>query len=207
MTLTTVGTPTTDSAEAPSTPITSMPAAVAQRVFRAALEAMSRPGTIHQLPSVEALAGRSAAAGPILALADLMAPVAGMGTAASDVVAEIGRVTGAPVVELPAARLVLSLESDPDAIGELATGDAFAPQNGALVCQLVDAVGDGEPWLLTGPGVDGSIELRVAGLDPRFLEARARKVADFPAGIDVLLIDARGAIAALPRTTKVEVHS
>ena len=59
---------------------------------------------------------------------------------------------------------------------------------------------------MRGPGIDGSRDLPVAGLGDEALAARADALA-YPLGFDILLIDAAGRVAGLPRTTTIEVLS
>ena len=55
------------------------------------------------------------------------------------------------------------------------------------------------------PGVPEGKSLLVSGLSEAFLEARIEAVRNYPCGIDLLLVDDRGQIAALPRTTLVQI--
>ncbi|MFC7403523.1 phosphonate C-P lyase system protein PhnH [Georgenia alba] len=186
--------------------------AQAQRTYRAALEAMARPGDVQHLPDVEALEGRPAAAALLLALADLMSPVAGLDDADAALTAEVARITGAPLVPLAQARMVLSTRPPaPRRLLELPPGSAWLPEHGALLAQQVTALGeratDGPCLLLSGPGVDGVRELRVDGLTAEALADRDERCRDFPAGVDLVLVAPDGAVAALPRTTRIEVTS
>jgi alpha-D-ribose 1-methylphosphonate 5-triphosphate synthase subunit PhnH len=180
----------------------------AQLVFRAALDALARPGTIHRLPSASAepLAARvPAALLPVLALADLTTPTCVL--ADGDRWDEVVRVaTAAPSASLAEASLVSVLR--PLADGELAslrTGAATAPENGALACLAVASIGTaggrGQVLRLTGPGVPGTRDLLVAGLPNDFVTCRRRLAGGFPAGVDLLLISPEGAMTGLPRTT------
>ena len=64
------------------------------------------------------------------------------------------------------------------------------------------AENDGWPeWILTGPGIETEKRLRVAG-SPQWAAVRAERNREFPLGVDLILVDASGRLAALPRTTK-----
>jgi alpha-D-ribose 1-methylphosphonate 5-triphosphate synthase subunit PhnH len=54
---------------------------------------------------------------------------------------------------------------------------------------------------LSGPGIDGTIELAVDGLGHDVFDAIVEANRQFPAGIDVWLVAGDGAIAGLPRST------
>jgi alpha-D-ribose 1-methylphosphonate 5-triphosphate synthase subunit PhnH len=122
-------------------------------------------------------------------------------------------VTGAKVSEPARARFALAFAESAE-MTDLSVGSHWSPEFGALLCQRVTGLGDttapsDQPALrlrLTGPGVKVSADLTVTGLTPRFVELRASVTADFPAGVDVLLVTDDGDIAGLPRTTRIEVR-
>ena len=58
--------------------------------------------------------------------------------------------------------------------------------------------------ILRGPGVKGRARLSVDGLDARYIEERANANRFYPMGIDLLLVDAEGRVAGVPRTSAVE---
>jgi alpha-D-ribose 1-methylphosphonate 5-triphosphate synthase subunit PhnH len=94
------------------------------------------------------------------------------------------------------------------------TAPAFAPRLGTLenpersatlilcVAQLSEDTDHAQPIHLEGPGIEGRRRLAVTGLDPAWLSARADWVADFPLGLDCLLVDPQRAVF-LPRTTQI----
>jgi alpha-D-ribose 1-methylphosphonate 5-triphosphate synthase subunit PhnH len=191
----------------------------AQAVFRATLDALTRPGTVKRLPSAadEPLAAHvPAALLPLLALADLSTPacVAGHEEGAWDEIVRVA--TNAPRTALGDARLVAALRPlTADELAGLRTGTAAAPEDGALACLAVAGIAivdgadgiasssDGRRLLLRlcGPGVPGTRAIIVTGLPAGFAAARRRLVAGFPAGADLLLIAPDGAMTGLPRTT------
>ena len=187
--------------------MTPLSADVSQRVFRAVLDALARPGTTHRLPAHDAV---PAALLPLLALADLSTPVCVLAdddaTTGDDWPGTVRALTSAPVTALREARLIAALRPVTD--GELRgipVGTAAAPEDGALVTLEINSFLPNDPGcLLTGPGVCGRTELRVAGLPPGFARARRRLTEAFPAGADFLLVAPDGTLAGLPRTTLLE---
>ncbi|HEY1734396.1 MAG TPA: phosphonate C-P lyase system protein PhnH [Acidimicrobiales bacterium] len=174
-----------------------------QAMFRLLLETLSRPGTVGQLP----LPGLGAAA-VALALADVETSVAVCG---DELWAErIVRATGASVATPEEAELVACCgPTDAAALRRLPRGTALAPELGAKVgidCRHLHAGTAGETTLtLSGPGVPASTTLGVDGLGSDVFDAVRSANADFPAGIDVWLIDDDGRIAGLPRTCQMVV--
>ena len=70
---------------------------------------------------------------------------------------------------------------------------------------LLDAAGlraEGGELVFTGPGIEHAHRLGVAALDRAFWEARGALAPAYPRGAELLLCDG-GALAALPRTTRV----
>lgn len=185
----------------------------AQRSFRAIMEAFSRPGTRQQLPLEAVPEGVPAVMIPLLTLADIMTPVAALptpGQPTEEAVALAARLVVAPVADPESTRFALAFgEPDHEAFARLNQGSHWSPEAGAMLFQRVGALApatDGG-WVLTGPGVKPDVPIRLAvdGLGDEFLAVRESLVFDYPAGVDVLLVTDEGRIAALSRTTKVEV--
>jgi len=68
-----------------------------------------------------------------------------------------------------------------------------------------DQANPSAPWLaLEGPGVPNGHRVRIGGLDPALFETRD-EAAEYPCGIDLILVDPSGQVAALPRSTAIQV--
>lgn len=216
--------------------LTDLSSDASQRVFHQTMEAFSRPGTIHHLPDTASSvpAPVPAVVVPLLALADLMTPLAALTSAlvaedagddpAAEAVAAISRLTGAPIVEPARARFALALDEPAD-FSDLNPGSHWSPEQGAMLVQRVAAISDvsdtsdtsdtsdasdaatSGSWRLTGPGVAPHADtiVRVTGLSEDWLTTRQELVGDYPAGIDCLLVTDAGTFLALPRTTMIEV--
>ena len=93
-------------------------------------------------------------------------------------------------------------------LASLALGSDDAPQDGATLFLQVATLEAAPGWRLTGPGIEIATDLRVTGLASgsvaEFVADRAALASLFPRGIDIVLC-AGGMIAALPRTTRIEV--
>ena len=175
----------------------------AQSSFRALLHALAHPGAIVELadaPDAPAPLNPAAAA-LALALCDADTTLWQDGGTA---VAEWLRFhAGAPVAAVHEARFVI-VTGVPPAMASLAPGSDEAPQDGATVFLQVEALAAAPGWRLTGPGIETSTALRVTGLAPGFVAERAALAGLFPRGLDIVLCAGRR-IAALPRTTQIEV--
>ncbi|MGH3983744.1 MAG: phosphonate C-P lyase system protein PhnH [Pseudonocardiaceae bacterium] len=175
----------------------------AQRVFRAVLAALSRPGTVHAMPHhcVQTL---PAAMLPILALADLETGVCVLG-AKNDWPTLVCTATSAPAVPLAQARLVAALDGlGTEQLLSVHRGSAEAPEAGALVSVAVPDVRPPGPTLrLSGPGVDGCLDVAPV-LTPDLVTARDEAVTDFPSGVDLLLVAPNGRLIAIPRSVRIE---
>lgn len=181
------------------TPVRSLTPDEAQQSFRAFLDALAHPGRIVPLDTAALPAGRYSALLPMLALTDLMTPIATLDEQ-DDQLRELAIVTGAPVVPLGEARWVLGTSGSVSRFRELSSGVALHPERGAVVCLQVDLLGTGPAYELRGPGIDGCTRLQVTGLPDGFAQARGELIDTPPCGVDFLLV-APHAVAAIPRTT------
>jgi alpha-D-ribose 1-methylphosphonate 5-triphosphate synthase subunit PhnH len=73
------------------------------------------------------------------------------------------------------------------------------PERGATVVYLVDGLPDSSHLHLSGPGVDGDLEIGVP-LHPEDVMARNAVCRNYPTGIDIL-VTGDGWVTGLPRTT------
>ena len=182
--------------------------AEAQQVFRAVLEALARPGTPTALPAgvLESVAG---AVLPVLALADLGTGICILEDAQCRWGDLVSTATGAPLWPAELARLVAAVRPVTDAeVRDFARGTASVPGSAALVSLAVaDVVGGHRRWRMSGPGIDGATTISPVGLPPGFVAARNDAVADYPAGIDVLLATRDGRLVGVPRTTAITEES
>ncbi len=188
----------------------------AQQVFRALLQAMSRPGRVQTLPSAMLAPLEPPELPPALTAALLclldgestlwLAPALG---GAADVAylrfhTGVRMAAGAEEADFVVGRA----DDAPCALwATLQRGSDEAPQLGATMVLVVPRLQadppPGEPGLLlSGPGIDHHHRLAVGGLPPSFWQARAALAADYPRGIDLLLC-CGPQLAALPRTTRV----
>ncbi|MGE5148119.1 MAG: phosphonate C-P lyase system protein PhnH [Candidatus Eiseniibacteriota bacterium] len=177
-----------------------------QRVFRAVLDAMARPGRLARVDV--ALAPPApldpATAAVVLALADFDAPVWLNADAGAEAIAGYVRFhSGAPiVVESARAAFAICLAAPSLARFNLGT-DEFPEASTTVVVQVADLAAGG-PLTLTGPGIERAHHLGVTGLPDDFWAERRAVTADFPRGIDLILTCGRH-LCAVPRTTTVEV--
>lgn len=175
----------------------------AQRVFRQALQAMSRPGqilSVDRLPAPPApLHPAAAALG--LTLLDLETPVwlseDLRGTAADYLAFH----TGAPrTTDLDAASFVIVGNGVqlPD-LSQIALGDAEYPERSATLIIQVERLRAAPGRRLRGPGIRGHSDVAIDGLADAFWEALALNRKRFPLGFDAFLV-ARDSVLGLPRT-------
>lgn len=194
---------TADPAALPLAPLGPEPA---QRIFRALLDALARPGTVRSLP-VAAAGELPAALLPVLALADLDTPTCVLGGPdAGGWAGAVATATTAPPAPLAAARLITALR--PMSAEELAAaprGSAAAPEEGALIVLAVAGLTGGPPLRLAGPGVAGEHTVTPRDLPAPLLAARRAAVACFPAGVDLVLVAADGQLMGLPRSTSIRM--
>ena len=181
----------------------------AQSVFRATLNALSRPGRLVlidvELAPPPPLTPELAAVA--LAFADPDAPVwLDAPLAASAEVARFLRFhTGARLVGDP-GEAAFALVSDPRHLPDLAafaTGSEEYPDRSTTVVLAVRSLTTGAPITITGPGIKELVEIRAEPLPDGIVARLQANNALFPRGVDLLFV-CDGQVAALPRSSRVK---
>jgi len=169
------------------------------RAFRAVLDAMARPGTLHTVTGALPPAPLSVAAGvAILTLVDGTTPLHLAGPADCAAVRDwIAFHTGAPLVSAEAATFALGTWSDLHPVARFAIGLPDYPDRSATLIVEMDAL-TAEGATLTGPGIADSAHLSL----PETAAFQTNR-ALFPLGFDCLFTCGTQ-IAGLPRSTRVE---
>jgi alpha-D-ribose 1-methylphosphonate 5-triphosphate synthase subunit PhnH len=169
-----------------------------QACFRAVLDAMARPGTIHTVtaPHEPPTPLHRATAAVLLTLIDVDTPI-WLDTAATPAAEWINFHCGAPSATLGTAAFALALKPVP--LAALTAGSDDAPELGATLILQVAAFGTGPALSLSGPGLAAPATLRVDGLAHSFVAEWATNHARFPRGVDLILC-AGDQLAAFPRT-------
>lgn len=184
------------------------PVIEAQRVFRAVLEAMARPGTIVDLPVALAPPAplNPATAAVVLALADFETPLWLDAGAASEPVAQYLRFhCGCPLTTQSrdaAFALITAPRTMPPLTAFNAGSDEYPDCSTTLILQ-VPTLTNGEAWQLSGPGIRDSVRLAPGGFPSGFRHWIADNHAQFPRGVD-LIFTSGTTLAALPRSTVLE---
>jgi len=167
-----------------------------RQTFDGLLSAMSRPGTIHAVPT-------PADHAVVATLVDHEVTLATDDDGLRETLADQGRLESAPHEE---ADVVHAREHTGWDIRECKRGSLVEPSDGATVVYRVDALGDdatGATVRLAGPGVDGTETLSV-DLPDTELTAVATAQAEYPRGVDVIFTTADH-VAAVPRSVQLEV--
>ncbi|CAM5258594.1 PhnH OS=Stutzerimonas stutzeri OX=316 GN=phnH PE=4 SV=1 [Stutzerimonas stutzeri] len=175
----------------------------AQKCFRAALKALSEPGTRQPLVSVAAIEPLQAAGYALcLSLLDNDTPLwlaPAFDTPA--IRANLAFHCGCPIVEAREEAMFALL--DAAALDDLSSfyagSERYPDQSCTLLIQL-DRLDRGPALSWQGPGIDGS-SLVGLPLKPAFWQQRAARN-DFPRGLDALFC-ADGEVLGLPRSTRI----
>jgi alpha-D-ribose 1-methylphosphonate 5-triphosphate synthase subunit PhnH len=184
-----------------------------QAIFRTTLNALSWPGAVRGLP-VEA-AGAPVnpwAAGLLITLLDHEVTFAVEPFQDGETLERFVRQrTNAATAPPSEADFVLAAATgvDPELPLRLKRGSLAFPDDGATLVLMVDALGQPERGGLllglSGPGVSSGHTLRVTRLAAEVIAARNEAVSAYPCGIDLLLVDSEGRLAALPRSTEITI--
>lgn len=167
--------------------------------FRAALDAMARPGRIHDIRGAAPPAPLSVAAGTLLlVLADRTTPVHLAGGRDTPEVRDwLSFHTGAPRAGRAEAAFAVGRWAELLPLDAYRIGVPDYPDRSATLIVEMDTL-EAAGARLTGPGIAVEHRLNLPGT-AAFRENRTR----FPLGLDVF-VTAGTRLAAVPRTTKVE---
>lgn len=181
-----------------------------QLTFRVLLDTMARPGAIRQLP----VAAEGAPVNPwlVATLLTILDHEVGLAVDTFPGAASIERYVRQRTAARPATLeqadfVVTSWETlDASLPLRLRQGTLEYPNDSATLLILVPPLGSeaGLRLDLAGPGVPTGHAAWIGGL-PAALFAVRDAVAEYPCGIDLLLIDPSGQIVALPRSTAIQV--
>lgn len=184
------------------------PVRQSQKAFRAAMDALARPGTVLALEPAcappEPLLPPAGALALMLCDADTAVWLDRTLTAAEPVARWLRYQTGARLVDLP-ADADFAFIADPAKLPNLegfSQGTQEYPDRSTTLIVQVESLARGERFTLAGPGIEQTATLRVKGLSDLFVKQWLVNGARFPRGVD-LLFAAPDAIAGLPRTTRI----
>lgn len=208
--------PTVGSSLAPTQEMETDAIRAMQHIYRRLLDAMSHPGQVWQLIKHPHLRAESPIeadwmASLVMTLVDhevsLHVVDAPLFNGMQDVVSRRTRVQ---ITTIEAADFVVAdvARFDADLVASIKIGSLDYPNDGAT---LVLQVGDlntvaGPTMVLTGPGVNESHKRPLGDLTTGILAARNAATADYPLGIDLIVIDRSGRVMALPRTTVIAIR-
>jgi alpha-D-ribose 1-methylphosphonate 5-triphosphate synthase subunit PhnH len=178
-----------------------------QAVFRRALAALSRPGSLQECGEVPVPpTGVQPAAGALLlALLDhdcrLWLSPSLTGAAAGYARFHTGCLVVRDTRQADFALVASPSELPP--LGSFGQGTDDFPDRSATLLVQVEALAADGGWRLTGPGIRGECLLRVPGLGADFLAQWRQNAKNFPRGVDLLLVSGTR-LCGLPRTTQIE---
>ncbi|WP_461208677.1 phosphonate C-P lyase system protein PhnH [Desulfocurvus sp. DL9XJH121] len=177
-------------------------------LFRALLNAMARPGTIHPLPVRPGGHGGlgPATAAVLLTLADFTTPL-WLSPEADTPEARAflrfhcnSRITGDPG---EAAFAVLDGHAPLPDLDFFSLGDEAYPDRSTTLILRVAKLAEGPGGLrLSGPGIKGEKRLDVPGLSPAWAASHQANRALFPMGLDTVFAGP-GSLCCVPRTTRI----
>ncbi len=187
----------------------------AQSVFRAVLEALSRPGRLQTLAASDGLQAPAPLSrgltALLLTLLDTESSLHLCGPLASDAAWLYCRFhTGVQQAQATQADFVAVRAGDPfldAAFDTLQLGTDDAPQRGATL--IVDvptlAVERRGGLRFTGPGIEHTQAVGACGLPPSFWQRRVAMQTSYPRGVDLLLV-CGSQLIGVPRSTQIEME-
>lgn len=183
------------------------PVGDAQATFRAALDALAHPGRINEILAETGVpAGLSPAmTAMLLTLVDVDTPLWLPESVSADAIAFLRFHCGCPIVPSPSLARFAAVPAGAKApaLSSCHQGDPAYPDLSTTLLIEVESLSEGEPAILSGPGIQSQQILHVAGLPEGFWREWRLNHQRFPLGVDVFLTQERR-ICALPRSTRKE---
>lgn len=179
-----------------------------QVVFRRALQVLSMPGRIVDLPHLDSVPKNGHIASALLLLALVDSDCAlwfSPSLAGSDSQAWLRFHTGCHFVQEPSqANFLWLCAGDPwPLLSEMQVGSDEYPDQSATCIMETTGLQTGagpQAWSLTGPGIAAPLGLTAVGLPTDFVAQWASNHAAFPRGVDLFLTTATQ-VLGLPRST------
>jgi alpha-D-ribose 1-methylphosphonate 5-triphosphate synthase subunit PhnH len=181
-----------------------------QEIFSLLLDSMARPGKVNRMPDLKyhPPVGLSPyAMGIALTLLDEEIGFAVLPDS-EDWLEYISQNTGCMADDVDRAEFIIvdGRRNLPE-IEEMNRGDLYRPETGATLIMLVDKIKEicnaGDVMVqLRGAGIKDVRTIYLQGIDPRNLSRIVYMNREFPLGIDTMIIDDTGHIAAIPRSSK-----
>lgn len=179
------------------------PVGEAQATFRAVLDAMARPGKLHQggefLTAPAPL--DSATAAVLLTLVDNETPL-WLDAAAAPAREWLAFHCGAVTIDAASNAVFAVALSLPD-LGMFCAGSHEAPESSATLILQLPALGVGTRYRLSGPGLREPSIFAASGLSRDFVEVWQQNHGLYPRGIDLILCSGT-TLTALPRSVTIE---
>lgn len=179
----------------------------AQQAFRQVLDAMARPGRIHEVPAAllrELPPCDVATASLLLTLADFETPV-WLGKSVNGIEGFVRFHCGSPFVPQGDSLFAVARPQDLPALGAFQLGHPEYPDRSTTLILQVSEIHKSGPLVLRGPGIEKQHRISVKGLAEGFWLERDALAPLFPLGID-LILTAGERMVCIPRTTRVERH-
>lgn len=177
-----------------------------QQAFRKVLEALSFPGKINLLDEcpndMSPLISQTA-----LICMTLLDSEVSFYVTDDNISKTVHAYTGSHSIDVSNADfIIISLPTSTDEIldrlNQAKIGDLVSPHKSATVILEVESLTSGFNYELNGPGIKGTVQLSCT-VSPEVIKNRKDINAEYPLGIDIILIDRKGNVVGLPRTTQI----
>ncbi len=184
----------------------------AQAHYRLLLDSMARPGKINVLPRLELSVPPGTSLTDAAALVGFALLNADISFFADGEDAEFAtryllvNTSGKPVDAEEADFVFASGAASGVLVESMKKGTLPYPEEGATLVVSIDALtaeAQGLAITLQGPGVAGKKTFFVRGLNVGLLSALQHSNMEFPLGVDLILVDAHGHLACIPRSSQV----
>ncbi|BFH60649.1 phosphonate C-P lyase system protein PhnH [Paenibacillus azoreducens] len=183
-----------------------------QRAYRKVVDSMARPGRVSDLSEEASRADAGFGSYPstwVLAVMMLDTEVTFKiySRRENELSRLFNQLTFASRAETEKADYIFVLHDAEEGAAEAAlrkakTGSLADPHDSASIIIESGDLSDGSEWRLTGPGIREESLVRLP-LEGGLLLARAERNAEYPMGLDMIVVDRKHRLICLPRTTQI----
>jgi alpha-D-ribose 1-methylphosphonate 5-triphosphate synthase subunit PhnH len=174
--------------------------------FRQVLHAMSHPGTVCSLTVPVPINSAHATLVQLLGcLMDNEVAFSVIGDETGTLATALSLHTGSSQTDIGESDFIIATRGATDGqLSLIKRGTLEYPDKGSTLVYLVDEiVGEGGTAELSGPGIKGTVSPLFMGLAATELAGLREVNAEYPLGVDAIVLDTYGRIACIPRSTRI----
>lgn len=122
----------------------------------------------------------------------------------NELIQQVEQITYCPHKDIDKSAFIIALNDVElmEALFKANKGNLENPHLGATILYQVDSLLGNQEYIIKGPGINGTKTIYLNNA-LYWLKARANAIADFPLGVDMIIVDNNNQCMVLPRTSQI----